>query len=157
MTQKVLGTFLLAFACLGVLGCGAGGPATAPVTGKVTMDGDPVPNALVTFVAKDKGSAATGMTDASGQYSLSTAGKEGAILGSYTVKVTSTQAPAASATEVRSDSAEYANMATGDYAAQSEAQSVKEAIPAKYNSKSELTCEVTSGSNTFDIAMESGS
>jgi hypothetical protein len=148
--------------CLSLLGCGGGGVATSPVSGTVTLDGQPLANVMVSFMPKEGGPAASSLTDASGKYSLVTAGKKGAVLGKHTVKVTSVVAPVGMAAgEMKSDSPEYKQkMMSGGgkkdyYKAQSSAMAIKEVIPEKYNTKSTLSHEVVSGSNTFDIAMTS--
>ncbi len=73
-------------------GCGQSGadrPATYAVTGKVTLDGNPVEGAAVSFVASGEGKSAAGITDASGTYQLSTfGGNDGAVPGQYKVKIT---------------------------------------------------------------------
>ena len=74
------GTFLLA-----MIGCS---PATmAKVTGTVTSQGKPVPDAVVQFVAQ-KGPGAAGRTDANGTFSLSTLSPgDGAIFGVFKVAI----------------------------------------------------------------------
>src|SRR5947209_14577793 len=62
---------------------------TYPVTGTVTMQGQPVAGAAITFVPTGKeGEAASAITDAAGKYALTTwrAG-DGARPGQYRVKV----------------------------------------------------------------------
>ena len=116
---------------------------------------------MVSFLPKEGGPAATALTDASGKYSLVTAGKKGAVLGKHTVKVTTVVAPVgAAAGEMTSDSPEYKKrmMSSGGkdyYKAQSSAMAIKEVIPEKYNTNSTLSHEVVSGSNTYDITMTS--
>ncbi len=147
--------------CVCVLGCGGGGAATAPVSGTVTLDGQPLSSVMVSFMPNGGGPAASALTDASGKYSLVTAGKKGAVLGKHTVKVTTVVAAVGMAAgEMKSDSAEYKQkMMSGGgkdyYKAQSAAMAIKEVIPEKYNTKSTLSHEVVSGNNTFDIAMTS--
>ncbi|QDT54369.1 Bacterial Ig-like domain (group 1) [Caulifigura coniformis] len=71
-------------------GCGSAetGPELVEVTGTVTMDGKPLENALVYFVP-ESGGMSSGMTDASGKFTLMYRGKtEGAVPGMSTVKVT---------------------------------------------------------------------
>ena len=73
-----------------ILAAGCGGPdrpATVPVTGKVTYRGQPVLEATVVF-QPESGRPATGMTDESGRFWLSTfeAG-DGAIPGPHTVTI----------------------------------------------------------------------
>ncbi len=145
----------LAACCLLAAGC-EGGPALGTVTGQVTMDGEPLADAMVTFVPEEGGVASTGLTDENGEYQLTYLERRGAVLGRHTVRVTSTQAQAGAATgEIRSDSPEYLEMMAGggDYAAQS--LSVQETIPARYNTDSELVREVTSGRNVIDLELTS--
>jgi hypothetical protein len=85
--------FIVLFIILAVAGCG--GPKGIPtnyVEGLVTLDGQPLEDALVTFhpVASD-GKTATGNADATGKYTLTTEGglpQKGALEGDYTVTVT---------------------------------------------------------------------
>src|SRR5262249_34258094 len=65
-------------------GCG-GGPALAPVTGTVTMNGKPLANVQVEFWPQDGAPRSTGATDAAGRYTLTTdgAGKPGAVGGRH--------------------------------------------------------------------------
>ena len=66
-------------------------PPTEPVTGTVTLDGEPVAGARVQFVPdKSKGTEgamASGVTDAQGEYELQTATVEGAIVGFHKISV----------------------------------------------------------------------
>ena len=70
-------------------GCGNSGPATAPVSGTVTYNGKPVPNAHVSFVPSDASRrAAEGLTDTSGRFILGTfSANDGAIVGKYKIGV----------------------------------------------------------------------
>ncbi len=147
---------LMAIACcvLSVVcvGCGKGGPALGRVSGTVTMDGKPLENALVTFTPAAGGRGSTGTTDASGKYELTFIDGKGALVGSHKVTVTTVAKAAAAASEMRSDSPEYAKQGrSADY----NSAKVTEPIPAKYNKESTLTFDVQSGSNTYDIPLES--
>ena len=77
---------------LPIIGCGGTSgdlPGTAPVTGTVTYNGDPVPNAHVMFYPEDGEKPAVGTTDESGKYTLTTFNEgDGAIPGTHTVTVT---------------------------------------------------------------------
>ena len=54
-------------------------PELHPVIGKVTVQGEPLADAVVSFVqAEEKGTLAIGGTDASGNYVLEHAGRRGA-------------------------------------------------------------------------------
>jgi len=74
---------VMALALLGAVGCAKSD--TVAVTGTVTLMGQPVDNAEVVFNPKT-GRFATGVTDASGRFSLSTAKPgDGAMPGDYVV------------------------------------------------------------------------
>lgn len=64
-------------------------PPTAPVTGTITLEGAPLPDAQVQFVPAPgtEGPPALAFTDASGRYELETAGVKGAIVGSHLVRI----------------------------------------------------------------------
>ena len=106
MTARIFQLWIAATVALAlVLGCSRGPsrPKTYPVSGTVTMNGQPVEGATVVFVPKavatgassSAGGAqaqgpqvATGETDAQGRYELGTFAKgDGAIPGEYLVKV----------------------------------------------------------------------
>jgi hypothetical protein len=72
-----------------VFGCGGPStPKTVKVTGTVTLNGNPVPNASVAFIPEN-GRAASGRTDAQGKFTLSTFGtNDGALPGPHKVAVT---------------------------------------------------------------------
>lgn len=68
----------ISFAC--ALGCGGDSVPLVAGTGKVTYRGNPVVDAHVTFYPQS-GPSAFGMTNAEGEFSLSTNGKSGAVAG----------------------------------------------------------------------------
>jgi len=125
------------FLALGLLaGCGGqDGPPRGTVSGKVTLDGQPLAGATVTFYPEG-GRPSVGITDESGNYELAyTADKSGAAVGKHTVRITTAQI---SGEGVSPDK-------------------MKEKLPAKYNDQSELTVEVASGSNqnvNFDLTSK---
>lgn len=88
-TAKIL-TLLLAALGLTALGCGKGyeGGKLAPVSGTVTLDGQPAAGVTVLFDPTDKtgGQGGMGATDASGKYELKTRGEfAGVVPGQYKV------------------------------------------------------------------------
>jgi hypothetical protein len=98
MTNPLSSRWLLLFLPLllglaALTGCGGGAAGkVVPVTGKITLDGEPLTAGTITFEPDDsKGnkskSPAGGMVDASGNYKLFTSGKEGAVVGWYKVGV----------------------------------------------------------------------
>ena len=138
---------------LACVGCGESGPPLGTVSGVVTMDGEPLANALVTFTPEAGGRGSIGKTDAGGKYELAFVDGKGALIGNHKVSVTTIK-EAAAVTEMSSDSPEYANQgSSADY----DKAETKEPIPEKYNTKTELTFDVKAGSNTYDIPLESGS
>jgi len=137
------------------VGC-SGGVPTGAVTGTVTLDGEPLENAMVTFTPVGGGRSTVGTTDASGKYTLSFRGESGALLGEHKVSITSipeTQSDFDS--EASSDSDAYTRQATGGGAADYNSASTKEVIPEKYNTSTTLTASVQSGDNVFNFDLES--
>lgn len=111
--QLRMGCLVLICALVGCSGGPAGPtpPPTVPVKGKVTMDGKPFGNAIVTFVptGSTKGIGSSGETDAQGNYTLRTysGGKDatpGAPVGNYKVIVSKFVTP--DGKEVPADSKE---------------------------------------------------
>jgi hypothetical protein len=111
-------------------------PRLAPVTGSVTMDGQPVPNATVTFDgAKEGEPVSLGRTDATGKYELYySRNHKGATVGEHAVRVST-------------------HDETGD---DDNRQVQKETIPSRYNVKSELKANVKRGTNKHDFELKSG-
>lgn len=82
----------LLFLAVSVVGCGPGGPPTAPVDGIVTFEDTPVAHAVITFFPQNvkDGQTAYAQTDAEGKFSNAlTGGKiDGAVVGSHFVTIT---------------------------------------------------------------------
>jgi hypothetical protein len=119
-------------------GCGPSGPKIAYVTGRVTMDGKPLPNATIVFVPEN-GRPAGAKTDADGRYVLNfTKGRRGAIPGKNTIQITTLRDP------------------TPDENGKSIPGS-KETIPVRYNAASELSFTVQPNKrNVADFDLKSG-
>jgi hypothetical protein len=82
----------MSFVFLLAIGCG-GGLDTASVTGIITLDGEPLANASVTFSPKatnGEAPASNGATDSTGAYNLTvtTTRDKGAVIGRHTVTIT---------------------------------------------------------------------
>jgi hypothetical protein len=90
----VIGAWSLLFAWSFLLaGCGSGGPDISYVSGRVTMDGKPLPNASVVFIPEN-GRPAGANTDEDGNYVLNFAqGRRGAIPGKNTIRITTLRDP----------------------------------------------------------------
>jgi len=142
----VVWLFFGAALVLGVSGCkpGVNRPATAPVSGTVTLGGAPIAGATVSFQAVDGSRSSVAITDASGRYELTTFVRgDGAVPGDYKVAVS----------KVTQDVVESApgknEPPVGPI------PEPKNELPAKYAdaAKSGLKATVTSGSNAanFDL------
>ena len=107
-----------------------GTPDLAAVSGVVTLNGQPLANAIVLFTS-DKGFSSFGTTDSSGRFAVAyRSNLKGAAIGSNVVRITTNQ------TEL--PGAGY-----------------RDPIPAKYNSASTLKAEVKPGGNTIDFPLSS--
>lgn len=117
-----------------LVGCQGGD--TEAVTGTVTLDGTPLPNAEIVFTPEEGGRPGSAITNDSGKYDLRyTVDKPGAPAGKYTVVIrTGTSKLGSDGSEVK----------------------VPEVVPAKYNRKTELTAEIIDGrTNQFDFDLKS--
>ena len=126
-------TALATLALLG--GCSQqSGPPLTPVSGVVTLDGQPVGGAGLEFIA-DAGGVAYGKTDEAGRYYMSFgSSRTGAILGRNLVRITAGD-------KVTVGGKKYEST---------------EIFPRKYNVESEQFVEVAKGNNQFDFQCESG-
>jgi hypothetical protein len=139
------------------------------VKGKVTKDGQPVAGAAVAFgPTASEGKAASGMTDASGNYTLTTfENGDGALPGSYKVTITKFPGAAPAATGSSASAPSAADIDAAYKAAEKQGQSVlapsagpggtdtpKNELDDKFANAetSGLTAEVKAGgANTFDF------
>ncbi|MCC6507921.1 MAG: carboxypeptidase regulatory-like domain-containing protein [Pirellulaceae bacterium] len=119
--------------CLSMLGCsGPEHPDVGRVSGKVTLDGQPLAEATVMF-QPSTGRASMATTDSDGNYTLSYIDQvSGAIIGSHKVIIR---------TEIPGEDGQP--------------PVAKEKLPKKYHDRSELTADVKAGSNTFDFELAS--
>jgi hypothetical protein len=127
--------FLLAM-LVAIWGCGDGSNfAVAPVSGTVTLDGNPLADATVSFqpVAQTDdglaGELSVGKTGADGKFTLKTTNdQDGAVVGQHVVRITTAQ---------------WKNSDESDNPDQIQAS--EEILPTKYNSQTELEFEVPVG------------
>ena len=127
---RLSGALLLAAPFFCLVGCGGDtGPDRGEVTGRVTLDGKPLPGATVRF-HPDQGRASSGDTDDDGRYQLHyTMQKSGAMVGSHRVRITTAQ------------EREDGTLTT-------------EHVPSQYNAQTELVREVAPGKNVFDFDLQ---
>ncbi|WP_145368179.1 carboxypeptidase-like regulatory domain-containing protein [Maioricimonas rarisocia] len=145
--------------CLAALGCTSESRETPvpvyPVTGVVTLNGEPVVGADVTFYNADAARSAFGRTDDEGRYQLSTfSSNDGAVDGRHIVTIVKVDAPAADAAPVASIESE-AYVPPGAGASTTPAKP-KSTLPEKFSSQqtSGLTAIVNAeGDNEIDFEL----
>jgi hypothetical protein len=130
--MRPLGLFVLATVL--VAGCGPAGGV--PVRGTVTFDGAPVPAGVITFVGPDSGPGVYGGPVRDGRYEVPADRLMPA--GRYRVQV-SWPKPTGKTAPGGEGGSPMPEMA--------------EAIPAKYNTATELTADVRPGSAAVDFAL----
>jgi hypothetical protein len=132
--------WLLPTACCLALGC-SDGRQTATVSGKITLNGQPLAGARVNFQptgdVRNTGIGSFGETDANGEYSLTLIdeSRAGAIVATHRVMIKAVPAGKGNPTDDKVPSG-------------------KDRVPAEYNINSTLTFEVKSGHNTADWNLQ---
>ncbi|MCA9128906.1 MAG: carboxypeptidase regulatory-like domain-containing protein [Planctomycetales bacterium] len=118
---------------------GCGDPTMGRVSGTVTLDGKPLPNAVIYFQPVNGERPSGAPTDEKGRYDLMYATTTaGARVGEHKVTITT-----------------YSEM-TIDNETGNHSEGTPELVPDKYNIKSELTATVKPGQNTIDFSLEPG-
>jgi hypothetical protein len=133
--RRLIGLFVVAGAVI-ITACNPEKlPGLGKVVGTVTMDGQPVPDATVTFDGiKADEPPSFGKTDAAGKYELYySRGHKGATIGEHLVHINTYNETGEDNLEIR-----------------------KETIPSRYNVKSELKVDVKRGSNNHNFELKSG-
>jgi hypothetical protein len=109
-------------------GCAQNGPEVAPVTGRVTLDGQPLESVDVIFQPEDMKRPGIGLTDADGRYELIyKKGVAGARVGQHTVRISFNP-----------------NLVKNP-----------PHVSERYNKASELRAEVVPGDNVFNFELTS--
>lgn len=127
-----------------IAGCGRGDRLpTGHVTGKVTIDGNPLPSGSLLFVPIGGGPTSQGKIEADGSFKMGTYTEtDGAILGSHKVMITALKAPEGSGLpeDVRKGNGAPVSL-----------------IPDVYGDleKSGLTADVKDDDNTIDFELVS--
>lgn len=126
---------------LGLLGCGGEAPYKGDkrfaVQGTVTYNDEPIDNGMISFTGEDPKQHMTGAPILGGKYSIEA--NKGPNAGKYQVQVRWSKPTG----KKRKDSD------TGEMI-----DEVKEVIPSKFNSNSDLRAEVGAGSGTFDFELK---
>jgi hypothetical protein len=118
-----------------VLAAGCGSKRFAPVSGTVTMDGQPLVGATVTFSpvppegSTEAGDSSLGKTNEKGEYTLKSVKKSGAQVGKHRVSI----------------SLVAQQVGDGDSRPPRGGWPMADKVPKKYNENSELTYDVPAG------------
>jgi hypothetical protein len=130
---------------LAMAGCGGGdGLPRERINGTVTLDGTPLADGNISFMPADPSATSTDLGAAIAGGAFDVPRDRGPVPGQYRVSISSTEETAAKAGK------QAPQPGDGD------APVVRERIPAKYNTQSTLTAEVTrGGKNAFDFALSS--
>ncbi len=152
--------YSLTIVCGLVLALGCGRPTekikVIPVTGRVTLDGQPLEGATVTFLPQTaEGAAAGATTDSTGNFKLQTAGaaRPGAVPGAYQVTVIKSEVRELMSQEKALAEAQHKNQLIPP-----PTTATKGLLPARYRNpaQSGLTATVTeSGKNHFEFDVKS--
>jgi len=124
-------SLILIFAWASFWGCGSRSDLAA-VRGKITLDGQPLPDAFVVFSPVSKGTTSYGRTDAGGNYEMMFTDQEkGAWIGENLVRIST------------------ADLGRGG------GPGPKERVPVVYNHETTLRADVKRGSNPFNFDLKS--
>lgn len=141
---------LSVFVCV-LSGCGNGMPTTYPVSGKVTLDGKPLPYVKITFMPSNGDRSASAVTDGEGVFDSASTFRpnDGVRPGTHKIVITSKHPP-----QMPGES-QFSPGGTED--ASSSNAEVTPPFPAKYGiaTESGLTATVKEQSNEFTFALES--
>ena len=119
---------------ISLTGCGEAGPATYPVSGTVTLDGQPLEKGRIVFRDTERKISSAGGPITNGEFSFRSQ--------SATMRV--------EINARREIPGKFVSPAPGEKVPLTE-----ETIPARYNKESELTKEVTEGENEFKFELTS--
>ena len=134
--RHVLNLFVLS-GLVTVLGCGGIPSDFGRVSGKVTLDDEPLADAFVTFQPDSGDRKSEGKTDANGNYELQyTFKQEGARVGTHKVSISTYQE------RTYNDDGTYGPPAP-------------EKVPVQYNKETTLTATVEGTSNSIDFDLKS--
>ncbi len=117
------------------------------VSGTITLNGQPLAAAVVTFEDPTSGAYSYGLTDSNGRYTLKLDSvKSGVTTGNKIVRVSTARKI------LGLNSTEEAGEPSIEGSAKTQPEPEK--VPERYNKKSELTAEVTSSQTKFDFKLQ---
>lgn len=142
--------------CSAVIGCQDTGSNQIPVSGKITVGGEPLKLGVITFNPKDSGRSGFGKINPDGTYQISSTGtNDGLAPGEYVVTIDASETKAADEVEVPK-TLEEEMAGVGAVVAGNQRVQVRHHAPPKYASKeqSPLKAVVNSESKTFNFELE---
>jgi hypothetical protein len=87
-----------------IAGCGKSGPEIAPVSGRITVDGQPMGNVDIVFQPEDSRSPSFGRTDKDGHYTLGyNKNVQGALVGWHGVGISVSSEVVRNAPHIKND------------------------------------------------------
>ncbi len=119
------------------------------VSGRVTLDGQPLARAVITFDDVQDGTFSFGQTNSSGNYKLRLdSDMMGVKPGRKIVRISTSRKI------LGLNSSESGSESGSDEPAE-KSERAKELVPSRYNKKSELTADVSASNQTFDFELNS--
>lgn len=155
--RMICGGVLLLASLFVATGCDATGADYSQlelvnVSGRVTLEDQPLVGAVVTFESPD-GQFSYGLTDANGNYSLRLDSvKSGVTPGPKTVRISTSRRILGLNAE---EGASGAEIGDGNSEAPQSSSTPVERLPARYHQASELKANVAHGNTNFDFALKS--
>lgn len=140
--------------CLGTVFLGCSDKSMLPVEGTITLDGEPLEGAAISFVPVEGGRPCTGQTDAEGHFTLASyVAGDGVPPGEYKVTVIKLDARRQAEAAPVEEGTEESEQVMGSIE-----QSAKFLTPMKYASPAttDLKIEVTDGMEPVQIDLKSG-
>lgn len=133
-------------------GCSGGdGLPRQPISGKVTLDGQPLESALITFTPKGQGGDSTSAATQVSAGSFSIAREQGLVPGPYRVSISVMKEVPKKASKKK-----QVDNLTGEVVEDAGGEATEETLPARYNAQSELAADVTeAGPNEFTFPVTS--
>lgn len=157
-TAMCLRNCLAAIILCVIVGCGGDvtGPAFAPVSGVVTLEGKPIDGATIVFTPKKEGTMSMALSDPDGKFVMkSGSGRKGAAVGDHDVTVILSVAtePATQATEDSLAPPLASEMGTD--APKSKPSRVGYIVPERYSKPGALSVTVPSGGlNNYQLELK---
>jgi hypothetical protein len=131
------GTVCGILSLLVLAGCSQSGPELAPVSGRVTLDGQPLVGVTLMFQPEGTGSPSYGATDQDGRYQLGyNRTRQGAMIGWHTIRI------------------QADNIVPGP---NGQPRKRDKPVPSQYSKGSELRRDVKLGDNVINFELTTSS